>query len=462
MGANYDIIIVGCGMQGLAAARTFLQIDPKLKVLVLEANDTIGGVWAEENLYPGLHSNNILGTYEFTDFPMDASFGVAPGEHMPGKTIHNYFTQYAAKSNLLSLIQFRTKVLTASRLQPSGWRLVTITNDKSDTLTCAKLVLATGLTSQPLPLPRIFSSTKFSNIPILTFRTYSNHTPLLHTSSTVNRILVYGSGKAAHDMVNLLASSGKHVSWVIRPSGHGATYMCRPHLAIAPFGKFDLINLGSTRFVQWLSPCIWGNADGFGWIRRMLHGTSWGRAFIKAYWDVMGKEITQQGGVRADDKTKAPVPRQSILWYGAGTSFLNYPDDFYGFVRSGVVEIVEKDVKALEAGGRVVFADGSEVKIDAVICSTGWDWAAGVEFEPSESHADLGVPSKEFTPSQTTLWSGLEKRADREILARFPMLKDAPKRVERDADTHTRTGWRLWRGIAPLTYPARPMSCFSA
>jgi hypothetical protein len=41
----------------------------------------IRGVWVVERLYPGLKTNNLVGTYEFGDFPMtEALFGVKSGQ----------------------------------------------------------------------------------------------------------------------------------------------------------------------------------------------------------------------------------------------------------------------------------------------------------------------------------------------------------------------------------------------
>jgi monoamine oxidase len=42
-GADYDVVIIGAGMAGMAAARVLKQLEPGLKVLLLEARDRIGG-----------------------------------------------------------------------------------------------------------------------------------------------------------------------------------------------------------------------------------------------------------------------------------------------------------------------------------------------------------------------------------------------------------------------------------
>ena len=66
----YDLVIIGAGVHGLAMAKTYLEVNPKDKVQLLDSQASIGGVWAKERLYPGLKTNNMIGTYEFSDFPM--------------------------------------------------------------------------------------------------------------------------------------------------------------------------------------------------------------------------------------------------------------------------------------------------------------------------------------------------------------------------------------------------------
>ena len=73
--------------QGLAAARIFLQLEPELKLRIVDSNMSVGGVWAKEYLYPGLMIDNLRGTYEYTDFPMDDAFGVKNEKHIPCEVI---------------------------------------------------------------------------------------------------------------------------------------------------------------------------------------------------------------------------------------------------------------------------------------------------------------------------------------------------------------------------------------
>jgi dimethylaniline monooxygenase (N-oxide forming) len=43
---EYDLCVVGSGTSGLASARFYLDVHPDAKVIVLERDHTVGGVWS--------------------------------------------------------------------------------------------------------------------------------------------------------------------------------------------------------------------------------------------------------------------------------------------------------------------------------------------------------------------------------------------------------------------------------
>ncbi len=466
---DYGIVIIGAGLQGLAAARIFLQLDPELKLLIIDSNKSVGGTWAKENLYPGLMSNNLRGTYEFTDFPMDDALGVRNEEHIPGEVLYEYFRRYAEKHDLMRRIEFGQKVMVAEKLQ-AGWRLELETAwskgqplgppPAQRTITCSKLVVAAGLMSTPVPI-NIKGREKFT-APIVNFGDFAREAPRIYEDSSIKNVTVLGGGKAAFDAVYLMATHGKCVNWIIRGSGHGSTYMAPSHIYIGPL-RCWLEKLTTTRPLTWLSPCVWGDVDGFGFVRSLLHCTIWGRWFVDAFWAKMTSDTLEQSGILKSETTKGLVPDQSLFWYGVGIGILNYPKDIYEFVRNGQVAVIRKDIKSLEAENTIGFEDGTSIQTDAFIASLGWKWIPSIEFRPKEMHADLGLPSTGYTKKQEGMWDKMDARADVEILERFPKLATAPAMDQEslieqgEGIRRTFTPWRLWRGIAPPSLPTRDL-----
>lgn len=69
----FDVVIVGAGVHGLSMLKTYRDVHPSASILVLEKGDSIGGVWAKDRLYPGLHTNNHFQTSVHPTLPTTTS-----------------------------------------------------------------------------------------------------------------------------------------------------------------------------------------------------------------------------------------------------------------------------------------------------------------------------------------------------------------------------------------------------
>lgn len=128
----------------------YIELHPAEDVLILEAESSCGGTWSAGRLYPGLKSNNLLDTYEYPDFPMTPEvYGVQPGEHIPGQVLHRYLTDFAKKFGVYSRTKFNTRVESLEPTSEGGWHLSTTSNGITEKLQTKKVIVATGLTSQP-------------------------------------------------------------------------------------------------------------------------------------------------------------------------------------------------------------------------------------------------------------------------------------------------------------------------
>lgn len=181
-------------------------------MVILDSASTIGGVWAGHRLYPGLKSNNMLGTYEYPDFPMDPdTFGVQPGQHIPGTVLHKYLNAYAEKFDIADKVRLGCHVVSATHQDAGGWVLAVEKDGAESKISVRKLVVATGLTSESW-LPDFAGQDSF-RAPIFHSKDFLQHEDTLSKATSVT---VFGGAKSAWDMVYAYGTKGVKVNWVIR------------------------------------------------------------------------------------------------------------------------------------------------------------------------------------------------------------------------------------------------------
>jgi thioredoxin reductase len=182
-----------------------------------------------------LKTNKLLGTYEWTDFPLGLEYGVKLEEHISGRVLHNYFTAFAEKYDLLSRIKSNTTLEEAEKLD-DGWRCTLQTaSSKSEVgqvVICKKLMMATGLTSRArsMHLP----GQKNFNAPIFNHGILTQEAPCIISDPNVNTVAVFRGSKSAYDCVHYFASNREKVVCIIRRSGHGPTWMAPTHIHQGP------------------------------------------------------------------------------------------------------------------------------------------------------------------------------------------------------------------------------------
>ncbi|KAI9671269.1 MAG: hypothetical protein M1829_004676 [Trizodia sp. TS-e1964] len=459
MEEKVDVVVVGAGVAGIAGARTYLQLEPSANLVILEAKSSLGGVWAKENLYPGLRTNNCFGTYEFTDLPM-VGFGLVPEEHIPGEVLHNYLALACEKFDLTRRMRFDTNLDFAEKLA-DGWRLKSShsKNGEQKPIECKKLIIATGLTARPIPIS--FPGEDSFSGALMNFSTFRAEAERIMKDMSIKTVTVVGGSKSSHDCVYLLASSGKKINWVLRKDGHGAGWLSKSHVYIGPM-RMWLEELVGTRFLTWFSPCIWGDADGYSsTIRRFLHGTSVGRFLVRALWGKIGGDVIQVNGFRENENMKKLEPDASIFWSANDLGILNYPTDIYEYVRSGQITVHRNDPDHISKG-KFHFKDGTSVPTDAVISSTGWRFDLPFKFGPTNIEASLGIPTTYLDRTESEARKQLDDRADVEVFTRFPELLKSPAHRLRgglSSDPYAQgkpakkaeiyTPWRLFRAMAP-------------
>ncbi|KAI1334268.1 hypothetical protein F5Y15DRAFT_294982 [Xylariaceae sp. FL0016] len=447
-----EVIIIGTGVGGLAAAKTYLELEPNADILLLEKRPTLGGVWAEENCYDGLKTNNLRGTYEFTDFPLDDKYGVKDGEHIPGIVLHLYLTDFANHFDIMRRIRFETKIQTIEKTE-KGWKLFAEETSVDGVMIpvvymCAKLIMSTGLASTPNPVS-IAGQEHYSK-PVIHHGQLKVEGYAIAEDPNVETVTVIGASKTGYDAVQLMASRGKKVEWIIRESGGGAVWMSPPWVPLGPW-KVMLEHIATMRFFSWFSPCIWGDFDGFTRIRRFLHGTWLGRILVHNLWEKFRWDTVAGNGYRQKEPLAHLEPYESLFW-SARVGILNYPGNIHDYLLSGQVKITKKDVSHL-SNGTVHLVDGTSFKSDALVAITGWNLAPSIEYKPAGIEASLGLPSSSMTSEETAFWEYLDEKADQEIFGRFPYLANPPKLTI--PYKQKVSPYRLYRGMAPPGLTAR-------
>ncbi|KAJ4163594.1 hypothetical protein LMH87_005314 [Akanthomyces muscarius] len=456
-----DCAVIGSGVYGLAAAKQYQATHPDEKLVIYESRPCLGGTWSEERLYPNLKTNNLLGTFEYPDFPLDpAAVNLRPAkDHIPGETANAYFKAYARRFGIDGLIQFNTKVIVAEHQEDTaegGWVLTIEKTEELNTpskVFARRLVVATGLTTDPI-LPTFDGQDTFG-APIFHAKDFSQYADTLKTAKSAT---VYGVGKYAWDVAYSYAAAGVPVNWVIRASGHGLGWVTTPR--VSPF-KLWLEKLAHTRLMTWFSPSIWSESDGFGWIQRFLHRTWLGQLIVIAVWKIISSDVIELCGFDKHPETaklKAWIP---LMYTATSLSMLNYETDMFELVRSGVIKVHVSEIEKLSPG-EVHLSDGTTFKSDVMMAYAGWQQSPPVKFLPEGIEAELGLPHSrtdgEWDPD-TGKQAQLIKRADDEILTKLPMLKDQPQfpnyvPITKQGGVVTnnakpQTGYMLYRFLAP-------------
>lgn len=242
----------------------------------------------EDCLRPMLTALHI--TFRYSDFPLLSKsiiYGVEEGEHIPGRVMHEYLRDYAMHMDIYRLIQFHVNVEVFEKLD-GGWKLSAVKIGSNGETTdrvylCNKLIMCNGLASSPRPVS-IPGQENFDR-PLFNHGGLQDQAPAIAKDPDVKIVTIVGASKIGYDAVHLFASYGKRVEWIIRDSGGGAVWMSTPWIPLPPWGMVMLEHVVTTRFFTWFSPCIWGEFDGFKYIRRLLHETRLGRWFVHKFWE---------------------------------------------------------------------------------------------------------------------------------------------------------------------------------
>lgn len=379
---------------------------------------------------------------QFSDHPMKTDGFDLESDHIPGEHVNKYLHDFATTFNLLKHMRLNTSVESAVDNGTSGWTLTVVSksaNGRSKSLVkTAKLVVATGLTSEPF-MPKLEGKESFG-------------APIYHTSELskaenglgpFKKVVLLSGAKFSWDIACAYASAGVQVDWIIRESGHGPCWMTPPRLT--PFKIIPELLL-QTRLITWLSPCIW--EDGFSYIRDFFSRHWLGRRIVDAFFAKMQHSIEDSNKYHEHPETNKLHPWDDVFFIGTNRGLLNYDVDFFDFVRNGTIRVHIADVA--ELGHQTVhLTNGDLLKADVLICGTGWKDTPQIAFV---SEKELGLPGHLPLSAKPYI-----AKADCAILEAFPKLQNQPpsrksKLTNEDAKEAIPEPYRLYRFMIPPAF----------
>ena len=303
------------GVAGIAAARFYLEVHPECRLLILEKDSCLGGVWNARRGYDGFWTQWTVGAAEFSDVPMprppedDTYYDFFKARHTTAY-LERYVDEHLfSGESLRARIRFNAEVWRVSKAD--GQWLVSATAQSpgtTDTFTAPKLIVASGLTSVQ-NMPVLPGAEKFRR-PVIHHEDFGSSSGL--SSPDIQRVAVLGGAKSSADMVYDAVKAGKKVSWIVRQSGTG------PAFFLSPKGKGPYKNafeLGSIRAASTLSPSFLTPSTGWTWF---LHQTQTGRKLVKSIWDAANKEALPPPDLKQREKLLPHTPYISPACYRIG------------------------------------------------------------------------------------------------------------------------------------------------
>jgi cation diffusion facilitator CzcD-associated flavoprotein CzcO len=206
--ADVDVLIVGAGLSGIAAAY-FLQTKlPAATYAILEGRDAIGGTW-ELFRYPGVRSDSDMHTLGYSFRPWRGAKSIVGGDE-----ILAYIRETAQAYGIDRAIRFGHRVVRAAWSSANaGWTVDAHagTDATPVRLTCRFLFMCSGYYDYSAGyLPAWAGMERFRG-------------PLVHPQQwpadfdyTGKRVLVIGSGATAVTLVPSLAERAAHVTMLQR------------------------------------------------------------------------------------------------------------------------------------------------------------------------------------------------------------------------------------------------------
>jgi cation diffusion facilitator CzcD-associated flavoprotein CzcO len=201
-----DIIVVGAGISGIAAAYNLQKSCPNKSFAILEGRSALGGTW-DLFKYPGIRSDSDMHTLGFRFKPWIHKKSIADAS-----SILEYLNETVDEYGIRDKIVFNHKVTSANWLsEKSLWELSVVDEGQKISMTCNFLFLCGGYYSYDKPyMPKFPEQDRFEGQVI--------HPQFWDESMDYSdkKVIVIGSGATAVTLVPAIAKNAAHVTMLQR------------------------------------------------------------------------------------------------------------------------------------------------------------------------------------------------------------------------------------------------------
>ncbi|KAF2168921.1 hypothetical protein M409DRAFT_65268 [Zasmidium cellare ATCC 36951] len=349
---TFDIIIIGAGISGLAAAHQIQTSLPHLSYTILEARNAIGGTW-DLFRFPGVRSDTDLVTFGFSWYPWTANEIIAKGE-----LIRDYLQEAAASEGIDRRVKFGHKVRKAEWDGGKGrWRLsVGVEDEKTVYLEARAIVFAAGYYDYDSGLAVDIPGLKNFDGDIIHPQFWPKDLDLSGKS-----IALIGSGATAITLLPSLAKEAEHVTMVQR----SPTY---------------ILSLPNAITGKWLYKFL------PGWLAFQIQRIPYllGPMYLFLYCKLFPKTARRRirDAAAAQLPKDYPVDKHFQPRYEPWDQRICFsPDgDFYQAIRDGKASIVTDTIQEVGSKG-ITMSRGDQLDCDMIVTATGLKMriAGGIE-----------------------------------------------------------------------------------
>src|ERR1700742_2205548 len=208
---HFDVLIVGAGLSGIAAAYHLQTKCPDKSYLILEGRDCIGGTW-DLFRYPGVRSDSDMFTLGYSFKPWTEPKAIAEGA-----LILSYVRETAAENGIDRKIRFRHRVKRAAWSSPDARWTVEVERSTGEggseivRFTCHFLFMCAGYYNYESGYEPEFPSAKDFAGRIVHPQKWTDD-----VDYAGKRVVVIGSGATAVTLVPELSKKATHVTMLQR------------------------------------------------------------------------------------------------------------------------------------------------------------------------------------------------------------------------------------------------------